>query len=253
MSDLDREILDKAGLSAAKVAGLLNKSRQAVSRGIAGDKDYLTPSNILNLTTALEDRNEPDRRKSLANAVTEVFSTFAERIGAAMPSTTQALDAIASAERLWLILPSFSQTYLARKESYDAIFAALNAQRLGNEDEEGLEVVVFCDRGRTDIETHFDSAWFVERQIVFLECGVVEMMFAPLIVTDPHNAKRRCFALTDAGFQPIAPDVVAAQFMAFSEHVTKKIREIATETRGRPLDVRTASTSEILEAKVDKI
>lgn len=253
MSSQDRELLLKAGLTATRVAQLLGKSRQAVSKGLNGADDYFSPADLLRIKEGVE-RQEPEKVASLQEAVGEMFDDLAERLGARAPA--HALEAgLALAERLWLIFPRFSVSFHEQPDAYLRIFGAVDARRpASSPGERPLEVIVFCDGRKNEIEEQFDHVWFDERQLAVIACEIIGRMFAPIVVLDPHREESRgCYMLSGAGFVPMLPAQARASVSEFAAEVTDKIRDAAPAQSGRPINMLTASPSTLLAVGINKI
>ena len=256
MSDLDRGFLERADLSATKVAGLMGKTRQAVSKGVAGERDYFIGQDLAQLTEAV-DKAYPDRTPVFRAAVGEMFETLAERLGGGGNGGDLA-TAIGAAERIWLIFPRFATSYEAQKAAYDDVLAAINLRRPGSERELSdsvcsLEVAVFCDRSRASIERLFADSWFDTESAYFIECNIVDKM-SPIIIIDQHlDGQSACYSLVMKGFWAVEPREAEAMINAFGAHVTDKMREAEPDRPGRPIDAQKASVAELSSIGVQKI
>jgi hypothetical protein len=248
LSKLDRELLISAGLSPAKAARILGRSRQAVSKGIAGESDYLTPDNLLALKDGVQDAY-PENVEPFQDAVGTLFRSLAERLGSSMPDKVGLKATVAAADRLWLILPGYTTGFEKQPAPYIELFQMIDQRRPGQARDSQLEVVAFCDKGRADIEHQFDLSWFNHRQLAVIQCGLVQQMFTPIIVADPHkNGGTACYTLAKSGFEPLDPDIARARVSAFAEHVSEKIRCAEGLRTGRPVNVLTAGPAVLLDA-----
>jgi hypothetical protein len=195
MSDLDRVFLKQSGLTAAMAAELTDKTRQAISKGVASDKHYFSPGNLRELSEAVEAKM-PDRIVALKNAINDMFDALSERLGGGGPDRNVAA-AIAQAERIWLIFPRFGSSFEEQPDAYKSVFDAIAKREPGTMLRASMtpkcEVTVFCDRNRIELERRFDEAWFRQRQIHVIECEILEKM-SPMIVVDPHSiGQNLCF------------------------------------------------------------
>jgi hypothetical protein len=256
MSDLDRTLLKQAGLRPSDVAVLMNRTRQAVSKGLNSPREYFTPANLELLTEAVA-RERPTQSAVLMNAINVMFAALADRIGASLPTSDPLVEAIADAHRLWLIFPGFGAGQEFQPDAYQAVFEAIESRKpaFSADAETCLEVIAFCDDDRTRVEDMFDTIWFETSQVAIIECDIVAKMMTPIIIVDPHRAESlRCFTLTDTGFKPIAPELAAQRVRAFAQHVTDRVRDTSRDwPNGRPFNAQTASPADILKANVHKI
>jgi hypothetical protein len=253
MSARDRALLQKADLSIRKTADLLKKSRQTVSKGISGEKDYFRLTDLvrLNEEVVLQFPDNPGKHERLREAIDELFEDLARRLGGPA-SRRNLVAALAEARRVWLIFPGFAEGLVEQPEAYRCVLDALDKRKPATSFDSAvtLEIVVFCDKGRIDIESEFAPSWFSQRKFAVIECDAVEMM-APMVVVDP-NREDKCssFALTTSGFQMLAPIQAAGRVKAFASHVSDKLREPAPSRK--PLNVRTASAAELLEVQLEE-
>jgi transcriptional regulator with XRE-family HTH domain len=252
MSAQDRELLIKAGLTATKVAELMGKTRQAISKGLAGDRAYFDPTDLAELREAVA-QQLPGKRLLLEKAIGDMFDSLAGRLGGGGPSR-DVVAAIGAAERAWLIFPRFAASSMEQARAYEAVFEAIEARQpptsLDAPPSDDLEITVYCDRDRADIERKFHLSWFDQRQIAIIECDVVDKM-TPTIILDPHNDDGNlCFGLVEKGFQPLARGEAAALIKAFAAHVSEKMRQAEPMRLGRPIDARRLPVKQVLVEKI---
>lgn len=257
MSEQDRELLIKAGLSATKVAKILNRSRQAVSKGIAAEPDYLTPNNLIELRSGVL-AHHPECVEPFQDAVGEVIRDFAERLGSSVPNQLGMAATISEAHRLWLILPGFCDSFAKQRGHYYTLIHLIDQLRPGRDADTQLEIVAFCDRNRVEIEEQFAPSWFETRHLAVVQCELVQQIFSPIVVVNPHlDGGTACYTLARNGFEPLDPDVARSRVSEFAEHVSEKIREktrLSGQTRtGRPVNVLTAAPAVLLDAGLDRI
>ena len=253
MSEQDREILLEAGLSAAKVAQLMGKSRQAVSKGISSPEDYFSSSELLWLAARAKEEL-PEHSERIHEAVGALFQRLADRVGASAPVQDGVGPAVAAAERLWLILPDYPMSYDEQPEAYLGLFSAIEARRPGTAVEPlALEVIIFCDKGLNAIERQFDDSWLAQRRMAFIRCDVVGQMMIPMLVVDPHRDDGRvCYALAADGFEPLAPAMARSRVSDFADQVTEKMRRVASVSASR-LNMLTASPATLIEAGIERV
>ncbi|HEX8572193.1 MAG TPA: helix-turn-helix transcriptional regulator [Allosphingosinicella sp.] len=253
MSKEDRQLLRTVGLTQTAVADLIGKTRQAVNKGITADRHYFDPTNLAKLASAVSEKH-PDKQPALQGAIRDMFDSLAERLGAGGPSA-DVVAALADAERVWLIFPRFAASYAEQPEAYYVVFDAINRRTPSSAMESNwdeLEIVVYCDKSRNLIGRNFHDPWYAQRQILLLECPVIDKM-TPKIIVDPHKPDRSfCFGLVRRGFTALAPGEAAALIAAFWEHVADKIQEEAAP-RKRPLSVSEGSVGALVELGVQKL
>jgi hypothetical protein len=257
LSEQDRELLIKAGLSAAKVAKILNRSRQAVSKGIAAETDYLTPKTLVELREGVG-QLYPEVVAPLQEGISDKLRDLAERLGSSVPDQVGMAATISQAHRLWLILPGFSDSFARQRDHYYALIHMIDQRRPGQDGSSQLEVVVFCDRNRAEIEDHFAASWFETRHLAVVQCELVQQIFSPIEVVNPHlDGGTACYTLAKNGFEPLEPDVARSRVSHFAELVSEKIRE-KTHTTGQPgagrsVNVLTAPPAVLLDVGLDRI
>lgn len=246
MSVRDRDLLQKVGLSAAKVGELLGVSRQAISKGVAAERDYFDPTDLEHLTEAVG-RRFPDKKPALQRAIGDMFETLAERFAAGGES--RAVEtALAQAERVWLVLPRFPTSSREQAAAYDSVFRTINERKPPDDLSDSgdqLEVVCYTDAAAAEVEHRFHDDWFEQRQVIVFECEVVIDM-SPMIVVDPHKDDANiCFQLVMRGFEPVAPGEAVQLVRRFGALVTAKMREAAPQLDGRPPDARRTPVSRL--------
>ena len=253
MSEQDRELLERAGLSASKVAKILGRSRQAVSKGLAADADYLSPTNLIEISKGVA-AQFPDQSEPMREAVSDLFRDLAERLGARLPDQLGMAANVSTAHRLWLILPGYTVGFAQQPKAYLELFSMIDQRRPAQHRSVQLEVVIFCDKGRPEIEEQFDHSWFDTRQLAVVQCGLVSQMFMPVVVVDPHlDGSTGCYTLARDGFEPLDPAHARSRVFDFAESVSEKIRRVADARAGRSVNVLTATPATLLDAGVDRM
>ncbi len=257
MSDLDRELLLRVGLTPAKAAELMDRTRQAISKGVASDKHYFSPGNLRELTDAVE-AHMPEKKSALESAIADMFDALTDRFGGGGPDRS-VVAAIEEAERLWLIFPRFAASVDEQPEAYGAVFDAIAtrvpATRLREPKRPKLEVTVYCDRNRNRValERRFEEPWFRQRRLLIIECDLLENM-SPMIVSDPHRAEQNvCFDLTRKGFVSMAPGEAAARVANFGAHVSEKINSFLNDPTRQPVDAQHDDLATLAKTGVRKI
>lgn len=253
MSVQDRTFLERSGLSAAKIAQLVGKSRQAVSKGIGGEEDYFSSSDLVRIADKVDDKF-PGATDSVQAAVSDIFHGLAEQIGRRNAVAAGVATAVSQAERLWLILPEYTVSFSEQSDDYINLFGAIDGRRPGAEGEHPLEVIVFCHKGRESIEMQFDESWYQQRQLALIQCEVVDKMSIPMVIADPHRHEgRACYALAANGFEPLAPGLARSRVLEFAGHVTEKLRASAKPNQGKPLNLLTATPFSLIEAGIERL
>lgn len=253
MSVQDRKFLERSGLSPAKIAQLMGKSRQAVSKGIGGEEDYFSSSDLLAIAEGVGDKF-PDAADSVQKTVSDIFQGLAEQVGRRNAVSAGVATAVADAERLWLILPEYAASFSEQSDDYLNLFASLDGRRPGVAAESPLEVIVFCHKGREAIEMQFDDIWHQQRQLAVIQCDVVDKMSIPMVIADPHRDDRRtCYALAANGFEPLAPGLARSSVLEFAGHVTEKLRATVEPHPGKPLNLLTATPISLIEAGIQRL
>jgi hypothetical protein len=255
MSDLDQQLLTKMGLTPATAADLMKMTRQAIHKGITSPKHYFTPTHLKELSDAVEEKL-PDKVGALQNAIADMFEALTERFGGGGHARGVA-TAIGEAERLWLIFPRFSASFHEQPDAYATIFDAIAERtpemRLRAPASRKLEITVYCDRNRIELERRFDEAWFKQRRILTIECDILEKML-PMIVVDPHkNDGNLCFGLVEKGFIALARGEAAARISSFGSHVSEKINDALDDTGRRPVDAQHDDLATLAKTGVRKI
>lgn len=190
MSLRDVELLDAAEMSASEVASIFDRSRQAVSKGVRGPRDYFSESEVISIYT----RIAPEKvgaRERFRNALGEL----AARVEVAT-SSMEFGSAVETADRAWLILPDFVQALHDRRADYRALLDKLKSS-------DHIEVVAFCDRpdGIKAIGREFSADWYEDERIAVVLCDVINTQ-TPMVILNPHGTPR-CFVFAAPGLVPL--------------------------------------------------
>lgn len=253
MSELDRELLAKIGLTPTKAAGLMKITRQAVSKGVTSPKHYFSPETLGKLSRGVA-KDLPLKKEPLENAIAEMFDRLSERLAGGGAARNLAA-AVAQAERLWLMLPRFVESSAEQPDAYDALFAAIAERtpstRLRDHNQPRLEIVAYCDRNRVAIERRFAPEWFSQRRLLVIECATLERM-SPMIVIDPHKRDEHLsFGLVQKGFEPMAPGAAAAQVASFGSYLSDKLHDQNSD--GPPVDVQLSDVATLAKTGIRKL
>ncbi len=247
MSEVDRRLLQAAGLSPSKVARLLDKSRQAVSRGIRGEADYLSEADLAKMNEEIG-RQSSFLQARFQHAVGEAFGNLVGRLRASA-ANGNLIEGLKRATRLWLIVPDFVQGRLNQPESFRTLLDTVKSRKV--EGEKRPEVIAFCDTAqtRTAIEAEFDDSWFRIRRFAVLQCDLVAML-PSMVVVDPQYDPQ-CYILSDGGFVGLAPHEAAGRVSAIAAEVAKKMQPADSGSKGggtKPFNLIAAGTTEVLAA-----
>lgn len=240
MSSLDKRLLEATGLPASKIAELLNKTRQAVSKGINGTSDYFKDDDLAVLNVELG-KQSPYVQARFQEAL---GGELAERMKAAT-STSGLVSAIGEAKYVWLILPDFVQSYAAQPTAYDAIFEEVNKH--------APVAIAFFETQSSgfEITQKFDEKLHRQKRCAMLRIDLVATL-PPMVVINPQDAPQ-CYVLSSSGFVAMAPYDSAGRVAALAAAISPKFERPpakggkATEYR-RPFDIRRPDAVSVIDA-----
>lgn len=240
MAQSDEDLLSAAGLNLSEAAKVLgDRTRQAISKGIKTSKRYFTEADVARIYAAAAAR-DPLAKPRLKHLITASFREFADRILAADVQSNMA-DALKLAERAWLIVPGFTQGYLAQQEHFDHLIGLLN-------EVPDLELLAFSDRREDTLafSRQCDPSWFAERRLRVMTCPLLSGM--PMMLITSPKARPNCFVLLASGFAPLSPQEAARCVngvgAALSDAVGKNIPANALAD-GQPFDLLTTDIEAI--------
>ena len=199
MATRDEYLLEYCSLTPTKAAEILQKSRQAVSRGIRSEKSYFKEQDVARLYAEAPIGSD-EARLRLRELIRHSFREFAERILMSDRDLQMAM-AIEQAEIVWVIAPSMmSNLSYAENQIADLIGAVAERNK--------LKVQLFCESASDAhaFESLLPAAWFNperENLLTALECRILgNQPF--MVVSSPEN-KPRCFILAEPRFAILPP------------------------------------------------
>lgn len=225
MSERDRRLIDGAGLTVSRLAELIDRSRQAVTRGVEGDDDYFTPGELAKIAERSKEKM-PDKSEKIHEVVANTLRELADQIGQSATSATDLVAAVAKARRLWLALPDYSTSYGEQTEAYQRLFTAINKRQPGTAGDPGLQVIVWSSNSRSQISLQFYESWYERRKLAIITSEMVEALNVPMIIVDPDiQGGQGCFTLAASGFAPLAPATARSRVREFAGQLTTRMRE----------------------------
>lgn len=212
MSVRDKRLLDAAEISASEAAAMLERSRQAVSKGVRSQRDYFSENEVVQLYRGIAPERPGARQR-----FREALGGLAARLEIAT-ADTDFEAALIEASRAWLILPDFVQALHDRPEDYRSLLTKLK-------DSERLEVIAFCDRrdGINAIGREFSPSWFEDERLAAVLCDVIETQ-TPMVILNPHLTPR-CFVFARYGLAPLDTREAVRLVNALAARVVAKMSQ----------------------------
>lgn len=196
MADCDVALIDAAGLSASRVADLLDKSRQAVSKGLKSKRPYFREDEVL----AIYDEAvaaKPHARHGLQELIRLKFSDLADRLidGDAEEGLVKA---VAESHRVWVIAANYLQSRSLSEKRVSWLVRHLISSGLE-------EIVVLCENELEAemVRREFPTAMFDRDQVAVFTCEILANLQFMLITFGPSTTKS--FILAERGFAAL-PD-----------------------------------------------
>lgn len=194
MARRDLELLTHCQHSNARAGKVLNKSRQAISKGVNGDDPYFDAEDVKLLYAHAAVTSE-EERANLKAFISRSFEEFADRI-LFSASELKMSSSIEAAEVIWIIAPNLSSNLSQAKGQMNELIRLVKSRSK-------LDVVLFAEK-LSDVaafEKRLTKEWFEkdrENRLDRVDCRIIEKQHF-MVVTAPKT-NPECFTLAEPFF-----------------------------------------------------